>query len=52
MVVPTFAAALLDLTGAISVVSVMSVGHLTMIPAMLAVMLLRFDRYAGLKAAA
>ena len=47
MVAPTFAATLLHLTGTISAASVMSVGHLSMIPAMLAVMLLRFDRYAG-----
>jgi len=47
MVVPTFAATLLHLTGTISAASVLSVGHLSMIPAMLAVMLLRFDHYAG-----
>jgi hypothetical protein len=47
MVVPTFAAAFLHLTGTISSASVMSVGHLSMLPAMLAVMLLRFDHYAG-----
>jgi hypothetical protein len=52
MIVPTIASALLHLTGTISAASVMSVGHLSMIPAMLAVMLLRFDHYAGLKAAA
>jgi hypothetical protein len=52
MIIPTLAATLLHLTGTISSASVMSVGHLTMIPAMLAVMLLRFDHYAGPKAAA
>lgn len=52
MVVPTLASALLHLTGTISAASVMSVGHLTMIPAMLAVMLLRFHDYAGPRTAA
>lgn len=52
MIVPTFASALLHVTGTISAASVMSVGHLSMIPAMLAVMLLRFDHYAGVKATA
>ncbi len=47
MVIPTLAAALLHLAGTISAGAVMSVGHVTMIPAMLAVMLLRFDHYAG-----
>ena len=51
MIVPTFAAAFLHLTGTISATSAMSVGHLTMIPAMLAVMLLRFDHYARPKRA-
>jgi hypothetical protein len=47
MIIPTLAAAMLQVTGTISAASVMSVGHLTMIPAMLIVMLLRFDHYAG-----
>ena len=48
MVVPTLAATLLQVAEAIPAGAVMSVGHLTMIPAMLAVMLLRFDHYASL----
>jgi hypothetical protein len=47
MVIPTLAAALLHLAGTISAGSVMSVGQVTMIPAMLAVMLLAFGHYAG-----
>ena len=39
MILPTLAATLLHLIGAIPAGAVMSVGHLTMIPAMLAVML-------------
>src|SRR3712207_6597407 len=46
MVIPTLFAAVLQLTGTISAGAVMSVGHLTMIPAMLGVMLLRFGHYA------
>ena len=47
MVMPTLAASLCYLTGVIPAPAVMSVSHSTMIPAMLAVMLLRFDHYAG-----
>ena len=47
MVIPTLGATLLHLAGTIPAAAVMSVGHNTMIPAMLAVMLLRFDHYAG-----
>ena len=47
MVIPTLGATLLHLAGTIPAAAVMSVGHLTMIPAMLAVMLLRFDHYSG-----
>jgi hypothetical protein len=47
MVIPTLAASLCYLTGVIPAPAVMSVSHSTMIPAMLAVMLLRFDHYAG-----
>jgi uncharacterized membrane protein len=49
MVIPTLGATLLHLAGIIPAAAVMSVGHLTMIPAMLAVMLLRFDHYAGVR---
>ena len=49
MVVPTLGATVLYLAGTIPAGAVMSVGHLTMIPAMLAVMLLRFDHYAGIR---
>jgi hypothetical protein len=41
------AASLCYVTGVIPAPAVMSVSHSTMIPAMLAVMLLRFDHYAG-----
>jgi hypothetical protein len=47
MVIPTLAASLCYLIGVIPAPAVMSVSHSTMIPAMLAVMLLRFDHYAG-----
>jgi hypothetical protein len=49
MVIPTLGATLLQLAGIIPAAAVMSVGHLTMIPAMFAVMLLRFDHYAGVR---
>jgi hypothetical protein len=49
MVIPTLGATLLYLVGTIPPAAVMSVGHLTMIPAMLAVMLLRFDHYAAVR---
>jgi hypothetical protein len=45
MVIPTLAASLCYLTGVIPAPAVMSVSHSTMIPAMLTVMLLRFDHY-------
>ena len=51
MTLSTLAAILLHLVGAITADAVMSVAHITMIPAMLAVMLLRFDHYAGPTAA-
>ena len=47
MVIPTLAATFAHLVGAIPAAAVMTIGHITMIPAMLAVMLLRFDHYAG-----
>ena len=46
MSIPTVAAALLYLTGTITPESIMSIGHLGMIPAMFALMLYRFDDYA------
>lgn len=46
MVVPTLVATLLHLAGTIPGQAVMGVAHVAMIPAMLAVMLLRFDEYA------
>jgi hypothetical protein len=46
MCIPTLAAALLYLAGTITPESIMSIGHLGMIPAMLALMLYRFDDYA------
>ncbi len=49
MVIPTLGATLLHLAGTIPATAVMSVGHITMIPAMLAVMLLRFDHYAEVR---
>jgi len=49
MVIPTFGATLLHLAEIIPGGAVMSIGHLTMIPAMLSVMLLRFDHYAGVR---
>lgn len=51
MTLPTLSATLLHLTGTITADAVISVGHTAMIPAMLAAMLLRFDHYAGPKAA-
>lgn len=47
MTVPALAAALSYSIGIIPADAVMSIGHSIMIPAMLAVMLLRFDHYAG-----
>lgn len=47
MTLPTLAATGLCLFGVVPAGSVMSLGHLMMIPAMLVVMLLRFDHYSG-----
>ncbi len=49
MIVPTLGATLLHTVGTIPATAVMSVGHITMIPAMLAVMLVRFDHYANVR---
>jgi hypothetical protein len=49
MVIPTLGATLLHLAGTIPAEAVMSVGHLTMIPAMLGVMLARFNHYAEVR---
>ena len=51
MTLPTLAATFLHLAGTITADTVMCLGHIAMIPAMLGTMLLRFDRYAGPKAA-
>ncbi len=47
MVIPAVLAAALHLVGAVSAETVMSIGHLGMIPAMLAVMLYRYRQYAA-----
>lgn len=47
MFIPTLAATVLYLAGTITSESIMSIGHTAMIPAMLALMLYRFDDYAG-----
>ena len=46
MLVPSIGAAVVDWTGAVDTVAAMEIQHLVMIPAMLGVMLWRYDEYS------